>query len=267
MRRIATATDVLTHGLGLAAFLYPFFLHSPSPSGERVSHAADAPFVFAAFAVLLIALAVADVRGGRTDAKQIALLGVLSGTNAILRLPGALAGASLMFILPIVCGYAFGARFGFLLGALSMAASAAITGGIGPWLPFQMWALGWTGAGAGVLRRLTRRRAPVLALAGYGWFAGLAYGVVINLWFWPFVRGASDLSWIPGAPASVEAVRYWRFYLVTSLGWDSARALVNAVLLAALGGPLLRLLERFRARFDVSWSPAPGSQGWSSMDA
>ena len=82
-----------------------------------------------------------------------ALLGVLAGINAVLRLPGSLGGASLMFVLPVVSGAAFGARFGFLLGASSMAASALITGGVGPWLPFQMWALGWIGAGGAVARR------------------------------------------------------------------------------------------------------------------
>jgi energy-coupling factor transport system substrate-specific component len=262
-----SAIAILTHGLGLAAFLYPFFLNGLDQNGERLSHASDAPVVFSIFGVLLVAIAVADVRGGRMDAKQIALLGVLSGLNAILRLPGALAGASLMFILPVLCGYAFGARFGFLLGASSMAASAAITGGLGPWLPFQMWALGWVGAGSGVLRTLTRGRAPVLLLALYGWVSGIAFGVVINLWFWPFLRGASDVSWTPGASAGTAAIHYWRFYVLTSLGWDSARALVNVALIAALGGPILRLLVRFRDRFTVTWTaPEPAVAQGSSME-
>ena len=135
--------------LGVAAFVYPFFIHVPAANNETFSHASDAPVVFTLFGALLIAVAMTELRAGRMDAKQIALLGLLSGVNAMLRVPGALAGASLMFVLPILCGATFGARFGFMLGATSMAASAAITGGIGPWLPFEMFGLGWVGAGAG----------------------------------------------------------------------------------------------------------------------
>ena len=51
----------------------------------------------------------------------------------------------------------FGPRFGLLLGLTAMAVSAVITGGLGPWLPFQMLALGWMGAGAGWLGRVTER--------------------------------------------------------------------------------------------------------------
>ena len=49
----------------------------------------------------------------------------------------------------ILAGAAFGPRFGLLLGLSAMAVSAVVTGGIGPWLPFQMLALAWMGAGAG----------------------------------------------------------------------------------------------------------------------
>lgn len=265
-----TILTVAVHALGVAAFVYPFFLGTLPASPETGSHAGDAPVFFAVLSALLVAMAVSDVRAGRSDARRIALLGTLAGVNAVLRLPGGFGGASLMFFLPIVCGYAFGARFGFLLGASSMAASGVITGGVGPWLPFQMWALGWVGAGAAVLRR-PFARAPhawpaVAALAAYGWVVGLGFGALTNLWFWPFFGGTSDLSWSPGLGAADAAARYWRFYLVTSLAWDSARALGNAALVAALAGPVIRLLGRFRARLEVTWAPGaaaprPGSMG------
>jgi energy-coupling factor transport system substrate-specific component len=270
-RRLAILTEVLTHALGLGAFLYPFFLRSVPNGGERLSHAGDAPVLFSVLGVLLLVLAVADVRGGRLSAKQIALLGILSSLNAMVRIPGALGGASLMFVLPILCGYAFGARFGFLLGATSMAASAVITGGIGPWLPFQMWALGWVGGGAGLLRRFVKNAAGPAALAAlslYGWISGLAFGVIINLWFWPFLRGEADVSWVPGASAAVTASHYWRFYLLTSLAWDSARALANALLILFVGRPLLRLLVRFRDRLVVAWRPGETTrQAGSTIEA
>ena len=91
-----------------------------------------------------------------------------------LRLPGFVAGFSAMFIVVLVAGNAFGPAFGFLLGAVGTFASGLFIGGLGPWLPFQMVAVGWVGAGAAscrtgrlgdadrVARRLRRReRLPV----------------------------------------------------------------------------------------------------------
>lgn len=255
-RRAGTALFALANLGGVVAFAYPFFLGA-ARTVETRAHASDAPILFSLFGAMLIAVAIADLRAGRTDARRLAALGVLTGVNAMLRLPGAIGGGSLMFVLPVLAGYAFGARFGFLLGASSFAASAAITGGIGPWLPFQMWALGWIGGGAGLLRPALRRargRIPELvALMAYGWVAGLAFGALTNLWFWPFQQGASSLAWAPGMGAWEALRRYWRFYIVTSLAWDSSRAVLNAALIAALGRPIVRLFERFRLRMEVTW--------------
>lgn len=249
------ALGALTHLAGAAAFLYPFFLSPAARADERAAHGEVAPFLFAGLAALLVALAVADVRAGRSDAKRLALLGVLAGVNAFLRLPGALGGGSLMFALPVLCGAAFGARFGFLLGASSFAASAVITGGVGPWMPFQMFALGWVGAGGGAVARLARGRALVPALVAYGWAAGYAFGALTNLWFWPFQQGAAAVAWTPGLGLAETLRRYWRFYVLTSLAWDSSRAILNAVLIGVLGAPVLRLLSRFRERVEVRWEP------------
>ena len=101
----------------------------------------------------------------------------------------------------MLAGAAFGPRFGLLLGLCAMAVSAVVTGGIGPWLPFQMLALAWMGAGAGLLGRVTTPPAAVVevvVLAAYGWVWGFLYGAIMNLWFWPFARGGA-LDWHPGS--------------------------------------------------------------------
>ena len=150
-------------------------------------------------------------------------------------------------------GAAFGARFGLLLGMCTMAVSAFITGGIGPWLPFQMLALGWMGAGAGLLSRRDprprRARRGRVALAVYAWVWGFLYGAIMNLWFWPFQRGGA-LSWYPGLGFTDTLHRYWSFYVATSLGWDAATALANALLVLILGVPVLRSLRRFAHRLE-----------------
>ena len=46
--------------------------------------------------------------------------------------------------------------------------------------------------------------------------------------------------------------RYGAFYLVTSLAWDSTRAIGNVVLILALGRAVLKELRRFKARFEFT---------------
>jgi energy-coupling factor transport system substrate-specific component len=257
--------------MGVGAFVYPFFLSEVQRTSEQFSHAGDAPVLFAIFAPVLLLVAVVEVRAGRLDAKQVALLGILGGINAVLRIPTGLAGAKLIYLLPILCGYAFGPGFGFLLGAATMGVSSVITGGVGPWVPFQMWALGWVGGGAGLLRPLLSRAGrggEIGGLVGYAWLAGYFYGALMNLWFWPYLGALSDqLSWRPGLGLWETLGRYWRFYIATSLHWDSAAALTNALMIAVLGRPVLRVLARFRLRFTPpvfegpSKTPAVASPG------
>lgn len=250
----------LVHLAGVGALLAPFFIPHATAGEGRLAHAADAPVLTALLLPALLAIAVSEGSRGRLDAKAIALLGVLCALNTALRLPGGLAGASLFFFLPIVCGYVYGATFGFLLGSLSFAVSALVTAGVGPWLPFQMWAAGWVGAGAGLLRpvarRLEGRPAEIALLAAYGYLAGFVFGAVTDLWFWPYLAaGEGSIGWRPGLGPVDGARHFWRFYVTTSLAWDAGRALANVVLLATLGRPTLRLLRRWRRRM---WPAAVG---------
>ncbi|MCW5849433.1 MAG: ECF transporter S component [Anaerolineae bacterium] len=237
---------------GLAAFLYPFFLPTAHVSAQDAAHAGDAPLAFFALLGLTLMTTLAAVETRGHDAKTIAVLGVLIATNATLRIVPAPAGASGMFFLPILCGYVFGAEFGFLLGTLSMALSALATGGIGPWLPYQMWTLGWVGLTAGWLPRLPRRprvEAALLALFGAIW--GLLFGAMMNLWFWPFVAGDPAQSWQAGLGVGDAIHRYALFYVATSFWWDIVGAAANFVVLVLFAAPLLRVLRRFQRRFTV----------------
>ena len=44
--------------------------------------------------------------------------------------------------------------------------------------------------------------------------------------------------------------RYWQFYVATSLGWDAAAAVTNAILILVTGLVLMRTLRRFAHRLD-----------------
>jgi len=235
--------------VGLAAFLYPFWL--PSSAGFTQAHAGDAPLVAAVVGVLAVVALALEVRQGTTTGATVAVLSVLAASCAMLRLVDLPGGGSGMFFLAILAGAAYGPRFGLLLGLAAMATSALLTGGLGPWLPFQMLALAWIAAGAGAVGRLTARaprRAEVVVLAAYGWGAAFVYGAIMNLWFWPYLIGSGPLSWDPDLGLAATLARYWQFYVVTSLPWDAAGALANTVLIALTGGALLATFRRVAPR-------------------
>jgi len=235
--------------VGLAAFLYPFWI--PAETAFSEAHAADAPFVAAGVGLLAVLAISLEVRRGTTTGATIAVLAVLSAMAGVLRLIDLPGGGSGIFFLIVLAGAAYGPRFGLLLGLGSMATSALITGGMGPWLPFQMLALAWMGAGAGFVGRLTRRLPTgleVMALGAYGWIWGFVYGAIMNIWFWPYLAGQGALAWEPGLGLEGTLERYWSFYTVTSLAWDAAAALTNAGLILVTGRVALRTFRRFEAR-------------------
>jgi energy-coupling factor transport system substrate-specific component len=136
-----------------------------------------------------------------------------------------------------------------------MAASAVITAGIGPWLPYQMLGLGAIGAAAGAVGMAIEGlalRTQVLVLAVFGWCAAFAYGALMNLWTWPLIRDGGALSYAPGLGFAGTLHRYWAFYVATSFAWDAAGALVNATFIVLIGAPILRSLRRIRHRVSPS---------------
>lgn len=243
--RARTIALALANLAGAAAFLWPFLAPGLVPAEL---HEADAPwFLVVVLAALVVVLFVDLDRG--MGPKTVALLGVLGAAMVALRLPGFVAGFSAMFIVVLVAGNAFGPAFGFLLGAVGMFASGLFVGGLGPWLPFQMVAVGWMGAGAGLVPRTGRWR--IVVLAAYGFVAGYVFGAVMNLWSWPFIARGTTIGWAPEAGAIENLQNYAAYYAATSFGWDTFRAIGNAVLVLAVGGPLLRTLDRAARRMRI----------------
>jgi energy-coupling factor transport system substrate-specific component len=259
LRPRAIAALVLASLIGVAAFGWPLLLQPTSPLAQTT----DTPLLFAVLLVLLLAVVLAEVADGGMDAKAIAMLGVLSAVGAALRPLGTgIAGFEPVFFLLVLGGRVFGPGFGFVLGATTLFASALVTAGVGPWLPFQMLGAAWVGAGAGLLPPARGRRELVL-LAGYAVVAGLAYGLLLNLSFWPFLLGGeSALSFIVGDPVLDNLRRFVLFTAVTSLGFDIPRAILTAALVLVTGTPLLRALRRAarRAAFDAPVTFAPDAE-------
>jgi energy-coupling factor transport system substrate-specific component len=244
----------LVSTVGVIAFGWPFLA---PPTSQVSAHAQDAPWLFAGLLVLLVAVVAATISESGLGPKAVAMLGVLAATGAALRPLGAgTAGLEPMFFLMVLSGRVLGPGFGFVLGSVTMFASALLTGGVGPWMPFQMLAMGWFTMGAGLLPgagRL-RGRTEIALLAAYGFLAAFAYGTVMNLAGWPFMGAlASNIAFDPHAAVPANLARFIAYCVATSLGWDLGRALVTVVLTVTLGPVILRALRRAtrRAAFEA----------------
>ena len=255
MRRTLSGLIYLLSALiGVAAFLYPFLLPRLTAVEGDTAYLAEAPLLTTVLLALCLVALLVEMQGEVVSAKVVAALGVLVALASVLRfmetaIPGP-GGFSPIFAPIILAGFVFGARFGFLMGALTLLVSALLTGGLGPWLPYQMFVAAWVGFSAGWLPHFEHRprlELALLVLFSFGW--GLLFGIITNLYFWPFFVGESGMAWQPGAGMRTAITHYLAFYGATSFLWDLVRALGNGVLMLALGRPAVRALARFRDRF------------------
>jgi energy-coupling factor transport system substrate-specific component len=235
---------------GLAAFAWPLLI-SPRPGADGTGHTLDAPLVFLLTLPVLVVVVLAEIADGGIDPKALALLGVLSAVNAALRPLGAgTAGIETVFFLLVLAGRVFGPGFGFVLGSTSLFASALLTAGVGPWLPFQMLAASWVGLGAGLLPRRVHGKAEIAMLGLYGVLGAYVYGLLMNLSYWPFALGSdTQLSYVAGGAITENLQRFLTFSIVTSTGgWDTGRALTNLVAIVLVGPAVLVALRRASRR-------------------
>lgn len=266
---LGLAIYFLSAASGVVALLYPFLIEI-APAGPlgavNTARGQDTPLLLTALVSFCFIALLVEIQGQTVSSKLVALLGVLVAINAVLRfvevgIPGP-GGFSPVFFLIVLTGYVYGGRFGFLLGALTMLVSALITGGVGPWLPGQMFTAGWVGLTAPLVRPLARLMAAregskreLVILAAFSGAWGLAFGLIMNLWFWPFMAGPATQSWQVGLGLREGLRRYAAFYLATSLVWDLFRLGGNVLLTVAFGTPTLHALRRFRQRFTFEYSP------------
>ncbi|WP_308290229.1 ECF transporter S component [Mumia sp. zg.B53] len=262
LRPRSTAVLVLVSVAGLAMFGWPL-LFEPG-SGQQD---AQSPMYFVLLLPLLLLIVLAELSEGGMDAKALAMLGVLSAMQCGMRaLSAGTAGLDLVFFLLVLAGRVFGPGFGFLLGCTSLFASALLTAGVGPWLPFQMMCAAWLGMGAGLLPRRVTGRWEIAMLAAYGVFSAYFYGALLNLWFWPFLAGVDTsgeqgLAFVPGASLAENLGRFFWFTLLTSSGsWDTGRAITNAVAIVVIGPAVLLTLRRAARRASFGRTPTFGAR-------
>lgn len=226
----------------LAIFSWPLYAVNQSQTESSLAQT-----VFVILIPLLITLVLSTFTSTGVDSRQLALLGVLIAINAVVRMLGAgFGGIETSFFLIVISGFVFRPKFGFAVGSLSMLVSGLLTGGVGPWLPFQMMAAGLVGAGAGLLPRLKHRWIETTSLVVYAVIASYVYGILMTLWNWPFLAGVgTSLSYEPGGGFETNVVKFIQYQLLSGgLAWDTGRAITTSVLLVLTAPALLAALDR-----------------------
>jgi len=172
----------------------------------------------------------------RPPSQVVALVAAL----AALAIAGRIAFAAFPNVKPttdivIFAGYALGAAPGFAVGALAALVSN-FWFGQGPWTPWQM--AGWGLCGIfGAALALGIRNAGRLTLAAACGLAGIAYGALLNF----------SLMATYGGDLSLE-----RFLTLEAraIPFDAAHAIGNIALALIAGPAMIRMLTRFRTRFE-----------------
>ena len=136
---LQNATLLIVSIAGLLAFFLPFLISALPNAASQVSpRTVEASLLLALIVGGSLIITVAELvrgPGAGNQARSVALLGALVAIDATLRLVPSFLGASPIFALIVLVGYVFGPRFGFVMGTLTLLLSAAITAGVGPWLP------------------------------------------------------------------------------------------------------------------------------------
>src|SRR4051812_18415361 len=184
----------------------------------------------------------------RPPAQVVALVAAL----AALAIAGRIAFAAFPNVKPttdivIFAGYALGGAPGFAVGALAALVSN-FWFGQGPWTPWQM--AGWGLCGVlGAVLALGTRNAGRLTLAATCGFAGILYGALLN--FSLMATYGGDLSW-----------RHFLVLEARAVPFEIAHVLGNVALALVAGPAMVRMLVRFRERFE--WERGGGAEGDAS---
>ena len=198
----------------------------------------------ASFAVLGLVLVAGFAWYERVQpsSRVLALVATLAALAAL----GRVAFAPLPNVKPttdivLLSGLALGGAPGFAVGAIAALASNLVFGQ-GPWTPWQMAAWGLCGLLGAALGTATGRRVPRLPLALFCGALGLLFGAIMDLSTFTTFSGEHTL----GQYLAIST---------TSLPFNVAHAVGNVVFCLAFGPALVRALERFRARLNITWIP------------
>jgi len=219
--------------IGITAFMAPLFPQTPMEFFTNWGVTATIVVILAILAFFFEFEAIA------ISSKEIALIAMLGTISAVSRVPFAVIPNVQPCTYIIICsGYVFGPVAGFMVGAITALVSNFFLGQ-GPWTLYQMFAWGLAGVSAAYLKRFNLGKTSLIIL---GVFWGYLYGWIMNTWFW-----ASFIYPL--------TFRTFLTYQLTSIWFDTFHALGNAVFLGAFGPKTIAILQRFKMRFSIEYSP------------
>ncbi len=180
----------------------------------------------------------------RPPARMVALVAALAalavaGRLAFAPIPNVVATTDIV----LITGFALGAAPGFAVGALAAAVSNLWLGQ-GPWTPWEMAGWGLVGLGGAGLAAATRGRLGRIGLATACGLAGLAYGALL------------DYSVMAGYGGEQSLARYLAIS-ARGIPFNVAHAVGNVALALAAGPALVRMISRYRRRFEFEWPSRP----------
>ncbi len=182
----------------------------------------------------------------RPGARMVALVAALAalavaGRLVFAAIPNVVATTDIV----LITGFAVGAAPGFAVGALAAAVSN-IWLGQGPWTAWEMAGWGLVGLGGAGLATVTRGRLGRIGLALACGIAGLAYGALLDLSVMVGYGGEQSLD---------------RYLAISARGapFNVAHAVGNAALALAAGPALVRMISRYRGRFEFEWPATIGA--------
>jgi energy-coupling factor transport system substrate-specific component len=102
---------------------------------------------------------------------------------------------------------------------------------------------------AGFLPKKVAGKGEIAMLLVFGAFAAGAFGILMDLQFWPWALGGNtQLSYIPGGLISENISRFITFHFASAMAWDIPRAIFTCVLIAFTGKSVLSALRRTYTR-------------------
>ncbi|MGH3075127.1 MAG: hypothetical protein ACRDQC_09380, partial [Gaiellales bacterium] len=201
----------------------------------------------AMYALLALVLAggFAWYERSRPPARMVALVAALAalavaGRLVFAAIPNVVATTDIV----LITGYAVGGAPGFAVGALAAVVSNLWLGE-GPWTPWQMAGWGLVGVGGAALGFITRRALGRVGLAAACAIAGFAYGALLDLSVMVGYGGEQSLD---------------RYLAISARGvpFNVAHAAGNLALALAAGPTLVRMISRYRSRFEFEWRATSG---------
>jgi energy-coupling factor transport system substrate-specific component len=201
---------------------------------------------------IIVLLAVVLIGGfvwyerSRPPSQLVALVAVL----AALAVAGRIVLSPIPNVVPttdivLLAGYALGGAPGFAVGALTALVSNFWLGQ-GPWTPWQMAGWGMTGLLGAGLAAVTGRSMGRWSLAAVCAAAGFLYGALLDF----------SVMFTYGGEQSLD-----RYLALSARGlpFNIAHAAGNAVLALVAGPAFVRMLLRYRRRFEFAWGDRPSA--------